>query len=132
MGWLKREILLFSKAQMTALMATVADYGISLFLAEVVGLYYVWATFLGGLSGGIINCSMNYSWVFHAQGLSKKRVVLRYLLVWCGSIGLNTYGTYALTEWSGRYFMFPKIFVAVCVAVLWNYQLQRRFVYQRS
>lgn len=132
MGWLKRELLMFSKAQMTALMATVADFGISLFLVEIIGLYYVWATFLGALSGGVINCSVNYSWVFHAQGQSKGWVALKYLLVWCGSIGLNICGTYILTEWSGSYFMFAKIFVAVCVAVLWNYQLQRRFVYQPS
>lgn len=132
MGSLKHEIWMFCKAQTTALMATVADYGLSFFLAEVAGLYYVWATFFGALSGGIINCSVNYSWVFHAQGQSKGWVVLKYLLVWCGSISLNTFGTYVVTEWSGRYFMYSKIFVAVCVAVLWNYQLQRRFVYQRS
>jgi hypothetical protein len=35
-----------------------------------------------------------------------------------------------LTEWSGQYFVLMKIVVAVCVGVLWNYQLQRRFVYK--
>ena len=43
---------------------------------------------------------------------------------------LNTAGTFALTELSGQYFIFAKIVVAVCVALLWNYQLQRLFVYR--
>lgn len=43
---------------------------------------------------------------------------------------LNTLGTYALTELSSQYFMFAKVVVAVFVAIFWNYQLQRLFVYK--
>ena len=52
--------------------------------------------------------------------------------MWCGSIGLNTLGTYALTELSQRHFIIAKAVVAVIVGVLWNYQLQRRFVYKET
>lgn len=129
MGRVKREIWTFCKAQMTAQVATLVDFSVSLLLVEVAGLYYVTATLLGAFSGGVVNCQMNYRWVFQTDGLKKKNVAAKYLIVWVGSIVLNTLGTYALTELSGQYFLIAKAVVAVIVAVLWNYQLQRRFVY---
>ena len=65
-----------------------------------------------------------------AHDLKKRWVALKYLLVWTGSIWLNTGGTYLLTELSGSYFIFPKTVVAVAIALLWNYPLQRMFVYR--
>ncbi len=130
MGRLKHEISLFCKAQLTAFGATVIDFSVSVLLVEMLGWWYVTATGLGALTGGVINCVLNYKWVFEVRGLKKCSVALRYLLVWTGSIALNTVGTYVLTELSGRYFALTKAVVAVGVAVLWNYQLQRRYVYR--
>jgi len=130
MGKLSHELQVFAKAQLTAQVATLVDFVLSFLLAEVIGLWYVTASFLGALTGGITNCVMNYRWVFDSDGLKKKYVALKYLLVWTGSIFLNTLGTYLLTEWSSQYFMFAKVVVAVAVALLWNYQLQRFFVYK--
>lgn len=59
----------------------------------------------------------------------KRNIAIRYIIVWGGSILLNTYGTYILTELSDQYFMFSKIIVSVIVAVFWNYQMQYRFVF---
>ena len=56
---------------------------------------------------------------------------MRYFLVWTGSILLNTLGTFLLTELSGVYFIIVKAVVAVAVAVLWNYQMQRIFVFKK-
>ena len=132
MGRVTHEIWTFCKAQLTAQVATLADFALSFLLAEVAGIYYVVATFLGAVCGGIVNCYMNYRWVFDAVGLRRRNIARKYLLVWCGSIGLNTLGTYALTELSQRHFIIAKAVVAVIVGVLWNYQLQRRFVYKET
>ena len=108
------------------------------------GVYYLYATFTGSVIGGIVNCVVNYGWVFHAAGCKKTHVAVKYLLVWGGSIFLNTWGTYLLTEWLtdmkwvngwlGYYvdnvFILSKIIVAVLVAFFWNYQLQRVFVFR--
>lgn len=130
MGKLKHEAKVFAKAQVTAQVATLVDFVVSFLLAELVGLWYVTASFLGALTGGITNCVMNYRWVFETDGLKKKYIALKYGFVWSGSILLNTGGTYLLTELSSQYFMFAKAVVAVAVALLWNYQLQRFFVYK--
>ncbi|MBQ9672420.1 MAG: GtrA family protein [Prevotella sp.] len=132
MGKVGREIWTFCKAQLTAQIATLIDFAVTIVLAECAGLWYVWSSFLGALTGGLTNCTMNYRWVFDTMGLKRTNVLGKYLFVWTGSIVLNTLGTYALTELSQHYFIFPKIVVAVCVAVLWNYMLQRNFVYKET
>lgn len=130
MGRIRHELWMFCKAQLSAQVATLVDFTVSLLLKEVFGMWYVWASFLGALSGGVMNCIVNYRWVFDADGLKKKNVVFKYFVVWTGSILLNTLGTYLLTELSRQYFLFAKTVVAVSVGLLWNYQLQRLFVYR--
>ena len=130
MGRLKHEAWTFCKAQLSAQVATLVDFIVSFLLAAVGGLWYVTASFLGALSGGMVNCAVNYRWVFRTPMLKKRYVVLKYLVVWMGSILLNTAGTHWLTEWTGQYFIFPKMVVAVAIALLWNYPLQRAFVYR--
>lgn len=131
MGKLRHELWLFSKAQLSALVATAVDFSVSVVLAELFGIWYVWSSAIGAISGGIVNCMVNFRWVFdNTDELRKRYMALRYFIVWIGSIVLNTIGTYILTEWSGQYFVLMKVVVAVCVGVAWNYQLQRRFVYK--
>ena len=133
MGKIKHEIWTFCKAQFSAQVATVADFSMTMFLAEFCKLWYVWASFLGAVTGGIVNCIVNYRWVFDGTNdLKKRAIAFKYTLVWGGSILFNTTGTYALTEISGQYFIFAKMTVAVCVALLWNYQMQRLFVYRET
>ncbi|MCR4809655.1 MAG: GtrA family protein [Prevotella sp.] len=130
MGRLRREVWTFCKAQLSAQVATLVDFSVSFILAAGMGVWYVTASFLGALSGGIVNCAVNYRWVFRAGMLKKRYVVLKYFVVWTGSILLNTLGTHLLTEWTGQYFIFPKMVVAVSIALLWNYPMQRVFVYR--
>ena len=97
---LKTKLITFCKAQCSAWIASAIDFGTTIIFAHVFGLWYGYSTFIGALSGGIANCLINYRWVFHAYDVKKKSIAIRYLLVWSGSILLNTYGTYILTELS--------------------------------
>lgn len=143
-NWDYNSIWLFLKAQLSAQLASLVDFIVTILLAKMLSVYYLYATFLGSVVGGIVNCIINYKWVFHAADCKKKDVALKYIFVWGGNILLNTWGTFALTEWLsdqcfvqsllGLYvqnlFIFSKVLVAVLVAVFWNYQLQRIFVYR--
>ena len=78
----------------------------------------------------IVNCAINYGWVFHAEDCKKTHVAVKYLFVWGGSIILNTlghfctdrvaYGHDMVNGLSGYYidnvFILSKIIVAVLVA----------------
>lgn len=140
----RREVWVFFKAQVSAQLASVVDFFVTILLATFFHIFYLYATFLGSVAGGVVNCFINYRWVFHAEDCKKLHVALKYILVWGGSIALNTWGTFILTEWwtdmswlnkvLGPYvdnvFIVAKGIVAVLVGFFWNYHLQRIFVYR--
>lgn len=132
------------KALCTAQAASVIDFVVTVLLSSVMGVYYVVATSVGAVTGGVVNCILNYHWVFPGSGARKLHIAIKYFLVWGVSILLNTFGTYLLTEWlrgsklavgllgthADQVYIFSKIVVAIIVALAWNYQMQRSFVYK--
>lgn len=141
----RNNILTFLKALFSSQLASLVDICVTFVLANIFGLYYVYSTAIGSVSGGVFNCVVNYEWTFRRSGCSKVSVAVKYLIVWLGSIFFNTFGTYLLTELlnttrfvqnmagflSVNMFMVPKITVAVLVGIFWNYYLQKYFVFRR-
>ena len=123
-------MLTFGKAETAAIVASAVDFSLSFFLVQAVGTWYAMASFFGALAGGIVNCYVNYRWVFDKQKQRKPYLVLKYFVVWSISILLNTSGTWFFTELSGVNFIIIKAIVAIIVAILWNYQMQRIFVFR--
>jgi len=140
----KGGIFMFLRAQFSSQISSITDFSVTIILAKVFSLYYVYATFLGSVCGGIVNCIINYQWTFKAQGSKKRYVAIKYLTVWTGSIFFNTSGTYLVTELLGKFtwlrdllghlfddvFIVSKIFVSLIVGFVWNYNMQRLFVYR--
>jgi putative flippase GtrA len=52
------------------------------------------------------------------------------LLVWTGNLALNASGLYLLSR-AGLSPMLAKVITATTVAVVYNYTLQKRFVFNR-
>ncbi|MDR0892676.1 MAG: GtrA family protein [Mediterranea sp.] len=139
----KGGFFMFLRAQLSAQMATVVDFVVTILLAQLFNMYYVYATLVGAIYGGIVNCVVNYKWTFKSDG-KKRYIALKFVLVWLCSVWLNTWGTYALTESMAKipwvrntlshyfsdFFIVPKMAVAVVIAVFWNYNMHRYFVYR--
>lgn len=135
---------MFIRAQFSSQVASISDFVVTILLAKLCNFYYVYATFLGSVFGGIINCIINYSWTFKSKECKMQHVLVKYILVWIGSIALNTWGTYLLTEtlvripWLIKFlqhyvddlFIFSKIVVSLFVGYVWNYNMHRLFVYR--
>ncbi|MBF1438330.1 MAG: GtrA family protein, partial [Prevotella nanceiensis] len=79
----------------------------------------------------ICNCVTNYKWVFKVKDKKKKDIAWRYTLVWGTSIALNTIGTAFIKESFDINYLYSKIITAICVAICWNYQMQRKFVFKK-
>lgn len=101
------------------------------------------ATAIGAFVGGVINCVLNYRFTFHANSCPWKAVMVKYALVWIGSLLLNSFGTellyYGLTNWPwlesigfkpDGYFAAARLTVSGIVSLGWNFLLQKNFVYQ--
>lgn len=52
---MKTQLLTFCKAEASAVVASAADFAVTLILAELLGLWYVCATFIGAVTGGVVN-----------------------------------------------------------------------------
>lgn len=99
---------------------------------------------IGAIIGGVVNCCINYRFTFHASGQNVKAVIVKYFLVWVGSLLLNMYGTtflqLALSKWDwlqSRFspdglFAATTLIVSLIVSLAWNFVLQRNFVYRPS
>lgn len=98
---------------------------------------------IGAILGGVVNCIINYKFTFHADGQNVKAVIVKYFMVWVGSLLLNMYGTtflarplskwHLLQQWGfteDGIFATSTLFVALMVSWFWNFLLQRRFVYR--
>lgn len=113
-------------------------------------VFYAWvhlspwlASTIGAVCGGIVNCMVNYKFTFHAQNCPIKAVIVKFGAVWLGSVALNAWGTEALYHLLQRwdwletigfrpdgYFATARFTVSVLVGWLWNFILQRYFVYR--
>lgn len=98
---------------------------------------------IGAIAGGILNCILNYRFTFHATNCPWKAVIVKYIMVWCGSMFLNSAGTEALyvvfSRWHwldtlgfkpDGYYAAARLSVSIIVSWFWNFVMQRYFVYR--
>lgn len=119
------------------------DFGVSFVMFTWCGMKPVFAAGIGAIAGGIANCLINYKFTFRDKECPWKAVVIKYFMVWLGSLALNSFGTegvyWALRRWNwleyigfkpSGYFTAARLFVALVVSFAWNFVLQRYFVYR--
>ena len=106
-------------------------------------VYWFKADEKGAIAGGIVNCVVGYKFTYHADDVSKRAVMVKFILVWVGSLVLNTWGTdacyYLLQKWHwlesigfkpDGYFAAARLAVSLAVSLAWNFVLQRNFVFR--
>ena len=121
----------FIKSQIAAFASTCLDYLTVIGLTEVLGLWYVYSNVVGASLGAITNFFLGRKWTFKAENDSLYKQAGRYALVSAGSLGLNTFGLYALTEWTNLHYVISKVIIEILVAVGFNYVLQKHFVFKK-
>jgi putative flippase GtrA len=122
----------FKKAQITSVVATGVDFLVMRSLVQLAGVWYVEASAIGTVCGGVTYFLGSRSWVFRAREGRWSMQLGRYVLVWAGNLLLNTSGLYLLTHYTGMNYQVAKIGIAVGVAVFYNYVLQKRFVFTKT
>jgi putative flippase GtrA len=128
----KNLTITFIKAQVSAIISTAADFSITWILTSFVGFWYVLSSFTGTTVGGITNFMINRHWVFKITAANKSTQIFKYLLVWTGSITLNTLGVYFLTDLLNVFYLFSKVLMSVFVGVFFNYHFQNSFVFSEN
>ena len=125
--------------------ASWVDLSLGFALSAWLGLAPWLSAAVGALCGGAVNCVLCYRYTFHAQGCPWKAVIVKYALVWLGSLVLNSGGTEAcyhlMQDWPyletlgfrpDGYYAAARIGVSLLVGWFWNFLLQRYFVFRHS
>ena len=125
-------MLKFLKAQVASFSGTIVDFLTTLVSVEFFNVWYVVANITGNVCGGITNFYLGRNWVFNSKDRKAYIQGIRYIIVWAGSITLNTSGVFVLTHYVGLNYIVSKVVVSLLVGFTYNYFLQNYFVFKQS
>jgi putative flippase GtrA len=120
------------RSVMTSIFTTALDFGTMMGLVELFHVDYVLATFFGTIVGFLANFAINRYWAFEAHDGSLGWQFVRVLPVQVGSTALQTVGVWIFDRFVGLHYWVAKIVVSALVYSLWNYPMNRFFVFGRK
>lgn len=120
----------FLKANVASLTASFCDFLVTFILKQFLQLDAVLASIVGTIIGGIINFFIGRQWVFVSVDSPVFNQGKRYLLTWSGNLILNAWGVYMLIEFAKLNYMIAKVTTSIVVAVVYNYPIQKKYVFK--
>lgn len=117
---------------MASLLASGADFLLTVLLVQFAGCQVVLAAAVGTIVGGLINFLVNRHWVFRQGDERVARQMGKYALVWMGNLALNTGGVHVLANVAGFHYVLSKVLTSLIVAFLYNYPMQKNFVFSNN
>ncbi|MDB5126559.1 GtrA family protein [Mucilaginibacter sp.] len=120
----------FVRAQASSFIASLFDFLTTIVCKEFFYLWYVKASLIGTIVGGVTNFALGRVWVFKKRkGKTIPLQAVKYMLVWGGNVVLNTGGVFLVTHYVGLDYKISKVLVSFSVGVTYNYFLQKKFVF---
>ena len=126
----KENIYTLLRFNTSAVTATAVDYTLFLFLLEIMHIWYLMASFVGLVLGGVTAFLLERSWAFKRKDGKLSRQAIRYLLVWSSSIFLNTMGLYVVVSVFHFQDIIGKITVSILVGIGFNFVMHKHFVFR--
>ena len=117
--------------QIAALIAWLADYAILILLTEAFSIWYITSTFIGGVTGALVNFFISSYWAFPGSKNSLKNQLFKYILVTIGNLLLNILFIYLLTDWLLIDYKLSKVIGGITIALFYNFLLMRHFVFKK-
>src|ERR1019366_4190342 len=99
-------------------------------LVERFGLSPVAGTVVGASLGAITNFVLGRVWVFPRHSGHWAAQGSRYAVVAGASAGWNALGEHLVHDVAGMQYVLARVLVAIGVSLLWNFPMQRRFVFR--
>jgi putative flippase GtrA len=122
-------MLTFLKAQAALIVGSVADFLLTILLAEVFHCWYIAATVSGNIAGAFAQFILSRNWAFRAENGSISRQSIRFILMWTGNIILSAAGVYLLTHHFHIYYLISKLIVSITLGLTYTYFLSKKFVF---
>jgi len=119
----------FIKAQASSLIGTSVDFVVTVSMVEVFGLGYVLSSVMGNVLGAITQFTLARNFVFEKTNRSLWSQGLKYVLVWTGYLVGSAILLGTFTDGLGLHFLISKIIVSMLMGIVYNYILQKNFVF---
>ena len=136
MNKIKQQLLLFSKAQLSAFLGGVVDYVTMVLVTELFSIHYTLSIVVGGMVGALVNFSLNRYWAFKSKEIPYQhgfiKQLFKFILVAMNSIFMKSSGTYLVTYLLGLDYKISRLLVDLSVSLLFNYNLQRCWVFKKT
>jgi putative flippase GtrA len=116
--------------QVGATAATVVDFGAMILLVEGLHLRPEVATAIGATLGGITNFTLGRAWIFRGQSGHVAGQAVRYAAVSAAGAAMNTAGEGLVHGRAHVQYIIARALVAIAVSLLWNFPMQREFVFR--
>lgn len=130
------KLLVFSKAQVSAFIGGMVDYGMMIFITEVFDVHYTITIVIGGVIGAFVNFSLNKYWTFSSQNRPYRNSACiqlsKFVLVAMNSIFLKSSGTYFITTCLEIDYKVSRLIVDLFVSLMINYNLQKYWVFKKT
>jgi putative flippase GtrA len=111
-------------------MATAVDFGTMILAVERFALAPALATAMGAVLGALTNFALGRTWIFRYGSGHWGSQAMRYAVVSGASAGWNTLGEYLMHDAALVPYVSARVVVSIAVSLLWNFPLQRRFVFR--
>ena len=128
----KPSLLVFLKAQASALIGGLVDYLIMIICTDVGHIHYTISILLSGLIGAVVNFSINRKWTYEADKIEVKGQLLKFIVVVVGSVLLKSSGTYLLSNWLQINYKVARVITDILVSLGFNYTLQTYWVFRKG
>ncbi len=120
----------FLKAQLSAFVGGLTDFGIYTFCFKVLSLSAPLSNVASGSLGAVVNFIINRYWSFDSKQESLGNQLWKFVIVVIGSILLKSSGIYLLVDIWDVHFILAKISVELIVSLGFNFVLQKYWVFK--
>ncbi len=118
----------YLKAQVAAILGSMADYLTVIILVEVFKCWYLLANLCGNLVGGAAQFLLGRKWAFRSLG-NVYIQMFRFILIFSGNLVLSAAGIYVLTSLFHISYLISKTAISILLGLTYNYYTQKRFVF---
>ena len=99
---------------------------------EILGLSPTAATAIGATLGGITNFTLGRAWIFRRHSGHVSGQAIRYAGVSAAGAAFNAMGEHLVHDRAHIQYVVARAMVAIAVSLLWNFPMQREFVFQEG
>ena len=121
----------FFKAQLSAFVGGLSDFGIYTFCYKVLSFSPAFSNVISGSLGAIVNFVINRYWSFNNTAAPLASSFGKFVVVVAGSILLKSGGIYLLDDIWHLHPLVSKVIVEIIVSLGFNYTLQRFWVFKK-